>query len=289
MPSRAPRWVAFVRWLRVDLHLPGLGRLAMFLARHIPALRSVPVGMTDGRILHLDLREQACMPYLFYGENLSERAETRVVRAFVRSGATAVDIGANLGWYTTLFAELTSPGGRVVAIEPNPAGVRLLEASAQRYPHLSIVESAVADYVGQAVLSVPTDFGFASLAAMDVDATGYPCAVTTLDQLLTRLHLGRVDFIKCDAEGAELSILKGATRACRGADAAIWMIELYAHTTERFGYPPAAIVEHFMADAVAGYRGFLIEPETGALKPLPAGPARDVLELLCDYVVSRTS
>lgn len=45
---------------------------------------------------------------------------TRALIAAVRPGMTCVDIGANLGYFTLLMADLAGPAGRVHAFEPNP-------------------------------------------------------------------------------------------------------------------------------------------------------------------------
>lgn len=49
-----------------------------------------------------------------------ERAERRLLRYVLREGGTAVDVGANIGFYTVLMADLVGREGRVVAFEPSP-------------------------------------------------------------------------------------------------------------------------------------------------------------------------
>jgi hypothetical protein len=59
--------------------------------------------MRDGRRLYLDLRNPVSVPYLLEGDFPCERAETDLVRQIVSEGDTVVDIGANVGWYTSLL------------------------------------------------------------------------------------------------------------------------------------------------------------------------------------------
>jgi hypothetical protein len=54
---------------------------------------------------------------------------TRHFAEVIRPGDTVLDIGANLGYYTLLAADLVGSEGRVVAIEPNPDVFRRLSAS----------------------------------------------------------------------------------------------------------------------------------------------------------------
>src|ERR1035438_8642446 len=51
---------------------------------------------------------------------------TPVFENYCRPEMTAVDIGANLGYYTMLASRLVGPAGRVVAVEPNSENCRLL-------------------------------------------------------------------------------------------------------------------------------------------------------------------
>ena len=52
-----------------------------------------------------------------------------VLSRHVKPGMTVVDIGANIGYLTMLLASLVTPSGLVVAVEPNPENIKLLEAS----------------------------------------------------------------------------------------------------------------------------------------------------------------
>src|SRR6516162_2342073 len=52
-----------------------------------------------------------------------------VIGRYVKPGMAVVDIGANIGCLTMLLASLVGPSGLVVAVEPNPENVKLLEAS----------------------------------------------------------------------------------------------------------------------------------------------------------------
>src|SRR3990172_3724010 len=84
-------------------------------------------------------------PYLFYGRVPYELGEERVVRALVRAGEHVVDVGANVGWYSTMLAELVGLNGRVYAFEPNTDLVRSLTLTALEYPSLRVIAAAVGE------------------------------------------------------------------------------------------------------------------------------------------------
>jgi len=93
------------------------------------------------------------------------------------------------------------------------------------------------------------------------------CRVTSLDRFLASRE-GRVPtFVKCDAEGAELGILRGARRLLRDQPA-IWMLEFHPETAARFGHRPMEIVREFEAEAAVRYRAYRIMYPSGELVPL---------------------
>ena len=62
-------------------------------------------------------------------------------REYLKPGMTVVDIGANIGSYSSLFKDSVGPSGVVIAIEPNPAAItQLCGAQADRILQLAITE-----------------------------------------------------------------------------------------------------------------------------------------------------
>src|SRR5260221_14521456 len=55
--------------------------------------------------------------------------EIAAIRKFIRPGQTVLDLGANIGWFTLLFARHVGAAGRVIAFEPGPLSNALLTAN----------------------------------------------------------------------------------------------------------------------------------------------------------------
>jgi len=66
--------------------------------------------------------------------------------------------------------------------------------------------------------------------------------VETLDDVLWRLQVNAVDFIKLDAEGAELGVLQGARELLRGASRPVILAEVQDLRTQPWGYRARDIV-----------------------------------------------
>ena len=234
-------------------------------------MHAIRVPMHDGRVLTLDLRETMSLPYFLTGNIWEEEGETDFFRDMLLPGDTVLDIGANVGWYCTLFADLVGRNGHVYAFEPNASAIAMLRATALQYQNLTVIDAAVADFDGDADLSIPDDGVLSSLQSFDEETPHQRCAVTSLDAFCDRTFAASISFIKCDAEGAELSILRGARRLMESSAAPVWMIEINEWAMRRFGYDAAALYAEF-ARSPAGYRGFRVNSQTSAIEALPDPP-----------------
>lgn len=140
----------------------------------------------------------------------------RWVDRFIRPGDVVWDVGANMGIFSFPAAHA---GATVVSFEPDPFNQDLLARTRADNPDLdvTIVHAAVSDRLGEAAFRVSVRGRSANslvgaVAGSDLGGVRELLTVktVTLDWALER-HPAPT-FIKCDAEGAELAILRGAAR-----------------------------------------------------------------------------
>jgi FkbM family methyltransferase len=144
-----------------------------------------------------------------------ELAVTEVLWRLADREDAALDVGANIGYFTLLLAARCR---EVRAFEPHPMlhralarNVEMLGAAARK---VTIYECAVSDRTGTAMLSIPAEFSVdptgASLVASDDAVAVEEVPTVRLDDVL---GTSRVGVLKLDVEGHEAAALAGAERA----------------------------------------------------------------------------
>jgi FkbM family methyltransferase len=153
------------------------------------------------------------------------------VKSRVKEGMLVVDVGAHVGYYTRLFAELVGPRGFVVALEPHPETFRLLTENVRCLAHVRPLSLAAGEKEGPATLfDALVETGSASLrlhwtkrdkqqretraelaprTQQKIPLVRYSVEVRRADNILRSLDINRgVDFLKVDVEGAEVTVLR---------------------------------------------------------------------------------
>ncbi len=172
---------------------------------------------------------------LIYLEGAYECLEALVVSKIVHHGDVVLDIGANIGYYTALLDGLVRPGGRVHAFEPGVGTFQRLEQT-KALLHLDqavLHQKAISDSVGQIEFWVSLSGSDAQQAThkhVGLGTQARPALVqaTTLDAFVAELNGSQtrnIAFVKCDIEGEEHSMLKGARTLLNADNPPIWLIE----------------------------------------------------------------
>jgi FkbM family methyltransferase len=171
-----------------------------------------------------------------------EPATTAVCQALLRPGMVAIDAGANVGYFTVLFAELVSEQGRVLAFEPALSVYKALQRNVRRnkFDHVQTVHAALSNTTGTLALYYSTSDVTHSLrhTTRTTELTE-TVDVSTLDAYVQQFRLQRVDLIKIDVEGADLHVLEGATTTL--ATFRPYVIVEASEASASFGYGPEAL------------------------------------------------
>ena len=192
---------------------------------------------------------------LLYGGQ--EAPEVALLCSLVRPGDHALDVGANVGIYTLHLSRAVGPGGRVVAVEPDPESLALLRwnVEANGCSNVTVVPAAFGAESGTATLHrVAGHAGRSSLAAVPEASDAVEIAVRRGAEVLAGLGVApRV--AKIDVEGAEPLVVAGL--GCRPE---VLLFECVPRQMREMGEDPEAFLAGL---AAGGYRLELVDPENG--------------------------
>jgi FkbM family methyltransferase len=184
-----------------------------------------------------------------------ERDELNMQLKLIEPAFHILDVGANDGWYAINFAK-RFPTSKIYAFEPIPETYRYLTENIS----LNRIENINANNFGFSNAEGSFDFYFdaalsgnASLANVSgiEDRRVIRCTVKKMDDFIEENKI-RIDFIKCDVEGAELLVLQGGMNAIK-EDLPIIFSEMLRKWSAKFNYHPNDIIA-LLRDA--GYQCF---------------------------------
>jgi FkbM family methyltransferase len=186
------------------------------------------------------------------------RAEIEFLASRVRPGDAVVDVGAHKGGVLYWLRRHVTATGRVYAFEPQPALAQYLKeiVALQGWDNVAVEAAGLSSATGAMELYVPAAAGDvspgATLTRAAAGAAHYTVRVpvVTLDEYLRERGGPRLAFIKCDCEGHELEVFKGA-RALLARDRPALLFE--CEQRHLAGGAPATVFEYLQA---LGYEGW---------------------------------
>jgi FkbM family methyltransferase len=200
-----------------------------------------------------------------------EKMEMNFVKKLLRRDMTVVDVGAHHGLYTLLASKCVGWDGHVVAIEPSPRECARLEKHLRlnRGSNVELVPCAVGEDPGEADFYLVDGFhdwcNSLRPPAVGESAKTVRVQVRRLDDILSELEISKVDFVKLDVEGAELSVLYGAMKLLHREGRPAMLVEVQDVRTRQWGYAAREILQFLMR---MDYQWFAIAAK-GALLPIP--------------------
>jgi FkbM family methyltransferase len=220
----------------------------MFHARHPgpdPVGYSLPGGLQIRLYPEGEIVEFLAFPWLF------EKTEVALAAAFLKSGMTVIDVGANVGLYSILAAKRVAPTGSVWAFEPSAESVTRLERNLalNHCKDVCICRLALSD-TRNASLPLSSDRGFGDAyrylcpdTPADRRGDGELVSVTTLDAWAAENGVAQLDFLKVDIEGGEYRMFRGARAFLASNPNVVIMFECEEDWCARAGCRPADVFD----------------------------------------------
>jgi FkbM family methyltransferase len=168
----------------------------------------------------------------------SRNVDLAFLRERLRSGMHVVDVGANIGIHSHVFARAVGPSGKVTAFEPDPLlfGAMVSSIKANNLRNISIHQLALGDQSGCGRLKR----GLFNSGDNRLSANALPTSaddsvearIVTLDDVLDGEP---VDFIKIDVQGAEVNVLRGMKQIVEANPRLQLFVELWPYGLRAMG------------------------------------------------------
>lgn len=192
-----------------------------------------------------DAEDERIIPIEILNFGDYETDEIQMIRRFLKKDSVIIDIGAHIGWYCLNLAK-SLPEGRIIAFEPIP----------RTYEHLK--KNIAINGVKNVELY---NFGFSdkeeelpfyydpklSVAASlrnlheDREKIMIKCVMKRMDDFIDKVT-SKIDFIKCDVEGAEILVIKGGLKTI-SKTLPVMFLEMLRKWSAKYGYHPNEIIK----------------------------------------------
>jgi FkbM family methyltransferase len=236
----------------------------MVAGQHIMAIDAGDTVMVQGHRMLLDDVDSLCLR----SRGVHEPGVTKIARENVKDGDVVLDIGAHIGYFTLIFAELVGPYYKnVIAFEPNPEATELLceNTNLNNYNNrVTVFRFAVWDKWDEIKLWLNCK----NKADHRCWNPGRPWKWIWANTInLDCLTFDHIDFIKMDIQGAEYRALLGMQKLLQDNPQVKMIMEFAPAMLEACG--PGKPGDCLDLLTSLGFRLWLIE-ETGNLKPVDA-------------------
>lgn len=243
----------------------GYGLTNIFLIRAIHNFISLRLksgfAVINGHKMFLDNKD----PLSLSVEKEYEPLATRIVSKIIKPGDAILDLGANIGYYTLLFAKMAGINGKVYAFEPEPEifGILKKNVNENGYKNVILEQKAVSDKNTTGKLYLRADNRGDNRIYDSRDGREFiDIGLIRLDDYFSDNKI-KIDFIKMDIQGAEILALSGMRRLLTENNPVI-MMEFWPIGIKRSGGEPKECLNILRSYGYDYY--FLSEDEAGLKK-----------------------
>ncbi len=205
----------------------------------------------------------------------SYEREMQVIPRILKNPQVIIDVGANYGTYSFFFSRLY-PHAKIFAFEPATSSYNILRKIIKSF-HLDNVvpiKKGLGSKEEKKQIVMPMQYTILAYVSdgktpNKQDKTE-DIEITTIDNFCKKNNIKNIDFIKCDVEGFELNVLKGAEKSLRKFKPIVF-VEIEERHTKKYGINPEEMLRFFKKIGYGSYlvRGNLIEKADKIVPEIP--------------------
>jgi len=162
--------------------------------------------------------------------NVYEKSESKFIKSICFKGMKALDIGANIGYYSTLISQVAGENGLILALEPDPESYKYLDKTINSFKIKNVLHFPIAasDIKQKLPLFISKDNrGDNRLYQNEQLREQIEVDCLTIDELLEGNNLKTLDFIKIDVQGYEPKVFKGMKKVIKNSEKLILLTEFW--------------------------------------------------------------
>ncbi len=174
-----------------------------------------------------------------------ENSEISFFKKYCREDMTFIDVGGNIGLYSTLALHTLDHDGRIITLEPHPESFALLSKNVknnqeargiENTPQIDLFQMAASAQSGKRSLALnPENKADNRLSDAPEEWESIPIEAKSMDALLVEQEVEKVIFVKLDVQGYEPRILAGFMDTLRRSDKTIIMTEFWPQGIDSTG------------------------------------------------------
>ena len=174
-----------------------------------------------------------------YGES-----DTEFVKKVIKKNDIVLDIGANIGYYSLIFAKLVGDSGKVFSFEPESENFKILKKNIEvnGYNNVILEQKIVSNADGKSTLYVSEKAGSHRIYKPDNYVESLEIESISMDSYIEKNNIKKINFIKIDVEGAELNVLQGIQKILDSNKHIILFTEFSPNQIKSCGLKPVDMI-----------------------------------------------
>jgi len=214
-----------------------------FKSRHNIVSKSRPVSIYRSKLQNYIIRKYSSNCITVEGRKLmidpdqmlremilhKEGKLTKLARKFLKNGDIVLDLGANIGFFTCLYADIVGEEGHVFAFEPEPHNFSLLKKNIEinGYRNVTVEQLAVAEKTQKTKLYLSKNPVDHSIYFRDYDPREtIDIQAISLDDYFKDSNIV-INYVKSNMQGADFPAFLGMTELIKKSEKIIMTVEYY--------------------------------------------------------------
>jgi FkbM family methyltransferase len=181
-------------------------------------------------------------PIYFYWKRKKDKEKIDFLKEYIKPGMSVVDIGANIGFYSTILLKMVGEKGKVYSFEPDSLNYKHLVSNTRKFKNSVTSNVAVSDKSGKIKLykyELNVEFKTYDMMGESTEFTEIDCVA--LDDYFK--NGDTVDVVKTDTEGYDYFVINGMKELIKRSKNLVLITEFWPFMLTKSGVKPGDFIQ----------------------------------------------